>query len=320
MAFDREAILAQIEQDKNRFEQLINGDETVTVQLEGRTVKSLQGQINDAIGVQIAEADQILSDVQTLEGQASISAQNASASETKAQKWASEAEGVVVEGTLESAFSYANKAEASNVASGNARDASVVAKDESVAAKNTAVAAKDETLSARDTTVTAKDEAVASQTQFENKWQGLYATPPTLRPDGTALQEGDAYTDSNTGAINIFLSGAWDAVTDYVRRTSSTGSAVIPSGTTAQRDASPGTQKLIRFNEDTGLYEGYNGTEWIPVGSGATGGGGDQVFVENDDTVTNDYTLSRNAVSVGPITVSDTATLTIADNARWVVL
>ena len=57
-------------------------------------------------------------------------------------------------------------------------------------------------------------------------------------------------------------------------------------------------------------------------GGGATGGGSDEVFHENQTTVTTSYTLStnRNAVSVGPITIGTGATVTVPANARWVVL
>ena len=57
-------------------------------------------------------------------------------------------------------------------------------------------------------------------------------------------------------------------------------------------------------------------------GGGATGGGTDEVFHENQTTVTTSYTLStnRNAVSVGPITIGTGATVTVPANARWVVL
>jgi hypothetical protein len=69
-------------------------------------------------------------------------------------------------------------------------------------------------------------------------------------------------------------------------------------------------------------FEGYNGTAWGSLGGGATGGGGDQVFVENDQTVTADYTITadKNASSTGPIEINDGVTVTVSDGARWVVI
>ena len=53
-----------------------------------------------------------------------------------------------------------------------------------------------------------------------------------------------------------------------VGRTSATGSAKLPSGTTGQRDGSP-LAGYIRFNTTDGSFEGYDGSAW-----GAIGGGG----------------------------------------------
>ena len=101
----------------------------------------------------------------------------------------------------------------------------------------------------------------------------------------------------------------------------STGSAIIPSGTEAQRDGSPAAG-YFRFNSDLGKFEGYSGSAWGSVGGGATGGGSDAVFVENDQTVTTDYTITsgKSASSAGPITIDDGVTVTIPDGSRWVVL
>ena len=101
----------------------------------------------------------------------------------------------------------------------------------------------------------------------------------------------------------------------------STGYVLIPSGTTAQRPVSP-TAGEIRYNTDYGQYEGYSASGWSQIGGGATGGGGDQVFVENGVTVTTNYTLStnKNAESVGPITVNSGITVSIPSGARWVIL
>ena len=42
---------------------------------------------------------------------------------------------------------------------------------------------------------------------------------------------------------------------------STTGGMFLPSGTTAQRPASPATG-MMRFNTTTGLFEAYNGSSW----------------------------------------------------------
>lgn len=102
---------------------------------------------------------------------------------------------------------------------------------------------------------------------------------------------------------------------------SSTGFIAIPAGTTAQRSVSP-SQGEIRFNTDFGQFEGYYGTEWSAIGGGATGGGGDEVFVLNSRVVTTSYTFptGKSGESVGPVTIEAAATVTIPADERWVVL
>jgi hypothetical protein len=106
-----------------------------------------------------------------------------------------------------------------------------------------------------------------------------------------------------------------------VSKTSDTGSAVVPAGTQAQRDGSP-SAGYFRFNSDTSSFEGYNGSAWGSVGGGATGGGNDAVFVENDQVVTANYTIpsGKNAMSTGPVTINSGVTVTISSGSRYVVI
>lgn len=106
-----------------------------------------------------------------------------------------------------------------------------------------------------------------------------------------------------------------------VARTSATGSASTPAGTTAQRDASPAAG-YFRFNTTLGKFEGYNGTAWGAVGGGATGGGSDDIFIENGQTVTTNYTITsgKNAMSAGPITIASGIVVTVPSGSNWVVV
>lgn len=60
---------------------------------------------------------------------------------------------------------------------------------------------------------------------------------------------------------------------------------------------------------------------WGTAG-GATGGGTDDVFYENAQTVTTNYTLTtnKNAMSAGPITIQSGATVTIPSGQTWVIV
>jgi hypothetical protein len=101
---------------------------------------------------------------------------------------------------------------------------------------------------------------------------------------------------------------------------SATGYFDLPSGTTAQR---PGTANsgMIRYNSDIGKFEGYT-TTWGSIGGGATGSGGDDVFYENGQTVTTNYTLTagKNAMSAGPITINSGVTVTVGSGQSWVIV
>jgi len=99
-----------------------------------------------------------------------------------------------------------------------------------------------------------------------------------------------------------------------------TGSITLPNGTTGERPT-PVTG-MVRYNSTEGTFEGYSNGAWGAIGGGATGGGGDQVFYENELTVTADYTLTtaRNAMSTGPITIDSGITVTVPTDQRWVIL
>ncbi len=122
-------------------------------------------------------------------------------------------------------------------------------------------------------------------------------------------------TAAGTGAlipagrtVAIWSDGTNFAYQNTNLATSTTGALITPAGTAAQRDSTP-LPGYFRFNTDTDSWEGYDGTAWTGIGGGATGGGADQVFVENDQNVTVNYTIpsTRNAMSTGPITVVNTA-------------
>jgi hypothetical protein len=126
--------------------------------------------------------------------------------------------------------------------------------------------------------------------------------------DGTNVVNAITYFD--TLDVGTLDADVLDVLTDLT----------LPVGTTAQRPT-PADGK-VRFNTDTTKFEGYNGTSWGQLGGGATGGGADEVFVENGQTVTTNYTLpsGKNASSAGPITVDGGVSVTISSGSRWVVI
>ena len=167
--------------------------------------------------------------------------------------------------------------------------------------------------------------AEAALDEFSDIYLGAKASDPSVDNDGNALTAGDWYFNTTSDRARIYDGAAWDFVavdsSTVVAKTAATGSAVLPVGTTAERDGTP-QAGYLRFNNDTDKPEVYNGTAWGSVGGGATGAGGDEVFQENGVTVTTNYTLTsgKNALSVGPITVNSGISVTVGSGQRWIVL
>lgn len=132
----------------------------------------------------------------------------------------------------------------------------------------------------------------------------------------------------NGGTINNASVGATTASTGSFTTLNASGdvnftgtaAVQVPAGTTAQRPT--GTTGDFRFNSTLLKFEGYNGTAWGAVGGGATGGGSDDIFVENGQTVSTNYTITsgKNAMSAGPITVSTGVTVTVPTGSNWVIV
>jgi hypothetical protein len=99
-----------------------------------------------------------------------------------------------------------------------------------------------------------------------------------------------------------------------------TGAVTLPVGTTAQQPTS--ATGMIRFNTDKTAFEGYNGAAWASIGGGATGGGTDQIFWNNGQTVNTSYSVpaTTNAGTFGPVTIGASATVTIPTSSTWTVV
>jgi hypothetical protein len=99
-----------------------------------------------------------------------------------------------------------------------------------------------------------------------------------------------------------------------------TGAIVIPASTTANQPT--GQTGMLRFNTTTTAFEGYNGTAWTTVGGGATGGGTDQIFYLNGQTVTTNYSIpsGQNAGTFGPVTVNSGAVVTVPSGSTWSIV
>jgi len=100
---------------------------------------------------------------------------------------------------------------------------------------------------------------------------------------------------------------------------SSTGFLKVPVGTNAQQPGQSGQPAAaagqFRYNSESGQFEGYT-SSWgaIGGGGGATGGGTEAIFHENENAMDQDYTIGNGASNInagvfGPLTIN--AVLTI---------
>ena len=123
---------------------------------------------------------------------------------------------------------------------------------------------------------------------------------------GDATITGDAYVSGE-------ISGATDGGVN------GSGYWRVAAGSTAERPT-VATTGMIRFNTTLAQYEGFDGN-WSLLGGGATGSGGDRVFVLNETGVTTDYTLTGfNASSAGPITIEPGVQVIVATPFNWSIV
>jgi hypothetical protein len=110
---------------------------------------------------------------------------------------------------------------------------------------------------------------------------------------------------TSSPAVTLDVSG-----TDAIR---------VAAGTTGQRPT--GAAGMIRYNSTLGQFEGY-GAAWGTIGGGAKGGGSDDIFYENGQTVTTNYTLttSKNAMTAGPVAINSGVTVTVPSGSSWTIV
>jgi len=180
------------------------------------------------------------------------------------------------------------------------------------------------TSSATITGGTINNTAIGGSTAAAGAFTTLAASG-TLGVTGNTTLSADLAVDGNTTLGNassdtITLNANTANVPNNLNF-NGTGAITVPKGTDAEQPVTP-VSGMIRYNTTANTFEGYSNGAWGAIGGGATGGGGDQVFYENELTVTADYTLTtaRNAMSTGPITIDSGITVTVPTDQRWVIL
>jgi hypothetical protein len=264
------------------------------------------------------------------EGNAAASADAAAASASAAENSAIAAAASAAASTSAGGFATAAAASAdtattqAGIATTQASNASTSASNASTSASNASTSATNAS-NAQASAEAARDATLAAYDSFDDRYLGTKTSDPALDNDGNALLAGALYFNSVSGVMLLYTGSAWVAAyvsgTGFVTQSSATGSAYMPAGTTGERDGSP-SAGYLRFNSTLAKFEGYNGSAWSSVGGGATGGGSDDIFIENGQTVTTNYTITtnKNAMSTGPISINSGITVTVPSGSNWVVL
>ena len=293
----------------------------------------------------------------TSETNAATSATNAASSATSAASSATSATSSATSATASASTATTKASEASASASTATTKASEASTSATAAATSATASATSATASASSATASAASAAAAAATKasIDEFYLGAQSSNPTVDNNGDPVTAGDWYFNTVANETRIYNGSAWQvtaistaglmttannlsdvadagtsrtnlglgtaattAATAYVAQTGTTASATVPAGTTAQRDGTP-ANGMFRYNSTLSEFEGYASGAWGSIGGGASAGG---AIYENTDDITEDYTLTTgsNGMSVGPITIAATKTVTIPSGQRWVIL
>ena len=136
----------------------------------------------------------------------------------------------------------------------------------------------------------------------------------------------DALIGSLTPAIATYTVGA--IYSFIVQNTNTSAVTINIDGVGVRAILRNGTDPLQAGDLEAGNIAVilYDGTQFqlisVGFGGGATGAGGDKIFIENGQTVTTSYSIPSlsNAMSTGPITIDAGAVVTVPSGSVWVIL
>lgn len=136
-----------------------------------------------------------------------------------------------------------------------------------------------------------------------------------------AADRGDVLLCTNTWTLSLTAAATLGDGFSFGVRNTGTGTITIDPNGAETIDGQ--ATKAIAPNQSAFVI--CDGTNWSTVGlsaTGATGGGANAVFYENDTNVTVDYTITsgKNALSAGPITVDNGITVTVPSGSVWTIV
>jgi hypothetical protein len=245
---------------------------------------------------------------ETAETAAELAETNAAASAGLANEWATKTSGAVAGGEFSAKY-HAQAAAASADLAGDEADASAAS---ALAASGSASAAAASAASA----ATALD-------NFDDRYLGAKASDPTLDNDGNALLTGALYFNTAVNKMKVYDGSVWIVTSEAgtfidVSLLDAKGDLIAASAADTPARLAVGTNGYVLTADSAEA----TGLKWALAAAGATGGGTNQIFYENEQTVTDNYTIStnKNAGTFGPVTIDSGVTVTIPSGSVWSVV
>ena len=194
-------------------------------------------------------------------------------------------------------------------------------------AKYYALAAADSSASATVSASSAAANAAATATLYDNfddRYLGAKTSDPTLDNDGNALLTGALYFNSVDNAMKVYTGSVWNLVgvdgNSYILKSllDAKGDLIVASADNTPARLATGTNGYV-LTADSATATGL---KWALAAAGATGGGTNQIFYENEQTVTTNYTIStnKNAMTAGPVTVNSGVVVTVPSGSVWSIV
>jgi hypothetical protein len=191
------------------------------------------------------------------------------------------------------------------------------------------------------------NDATKGQHIFQQVASGVYTEAMRINTSGNVQMTGDVTAKNFIGSESNPAITSADA-DGYLGI--SGDSTVLTGGNIRLFSAAHATNAnniLFRNNTTTALYYDSNASEWdfnandivttgtvtatdfagdgsalTGIAAGAGGGGSDEIFWENGQNVTTNYTVTngKNAMSAGPITINSGVTVTVGAGETWTVI
>ena len=134
----------------------------------------------------------------------------------------------------------------------------------------------------------------------------------------------NSYIDESAGLGNLIIKGAnvqFRTPTNETYLNLGNNGAVTLYYDNAAKLATTSTGIDVTGTVTATAFSG-DGSSLTGIAAGATGGGTDEIFWENGQTVTTNYTITngKNAMSAGPITINSGVTVTVGAGEVWTVV